>query len=256
MIVGDSYAAHMSEGTWPDYIRRYTDSEVQCLGTAGGSNYLVLKNFWALYRPGFDCVIVVLTSPFRISTINGYPNLCSSLDGNDNAPPGFNKAMKDYMKFYYDVELQYWITERMIRCIEESVEPFTKIIWLDAILGADQNRIFNSIKRGIKIKGQLTHLSITKELEEPFNISWEEYIDIVGVDNRKNHFSVINQERIGKFLSNIIMKDEEELTDNDTDLNSLPWVTDQSHLYPCVFPTDTPARIKQVKRYQKLILSR
>lgn len=251
LVVGDSYAAFSDEGTWPYYLGQYSNSVITCSGQCGGSNYVTLTNFRKNFYQSFDFVIVVLTSHVRVPIVNGFPRLCSSLDGNgDGAPSDFKSAMLDYVKYFYDDDMQYWITERVVRDIESACWN-KKIIWLDALLYDEAKKTYNNIRHGIKIKGQLTEYSIQKELEEPFNISWQDYMDIVQVDWRKNHFSTVNQERIGKFLANIINKDGLNLTDKETDLSSIEWVTDPKLIFPDLFPSCHKETVKQIEKFER-----
>jgi hypothetical protein len=213
--------------------------DVTTFSQGGISNYIILENFKKHYSEIYDYIIVALSNEDRIPTVNGIKSLCNHKPGTGmawkkrkNVSAEFETAVESWLKYFYDPEFAKWISKNVITEINQSVKPHQTIIWVNAVL--KDSSIMNHAT-GIKLKGSLATQCINELLACGMN--WKEYSDKVTRDPRKNHFSTYNNQVLGQYFNDIIVKHQTNtLTEEFLSLETTPvWITDKDMLIKELF---------------------
>ena len=239
LILGDSFCADDKPQTWPDFLRQL-GHDVTTIGQGGASNYVILENFKKHYNEIYDYIIIALSNESRIPFVNGPKYLCNHRPGTStywkkrkNVPDEFETAVEGWLKYFYDPEFSKWISKNVVTDINQSVQPSQTIIWVDAVL--DDSSIMNNAT-GIKLRGSLRNQCLKEILD--CGLTWKEYTDKVIHDPRKNHFSTYNNQVLGQYFNDIIVKHQTNtLTEDFLSLETIPtWITDKDMLTTELLP--------------------
>lgn len=236
LILGDSYCADTGPGTWIKNIESdIEECEVKCIGMAGCSNWFIYNNFVEHYSPYYDYIIILITGVTRIPIVTDRPDLSAFVPlhpnfHGHNLPIGYKDAIKGYLNFFYDEDFLYWVTQNIIKNIEDMIHFKQKLFWIDAT--GNGEFIFKNVKKGLAFKGSLRDISIDIEIRA-CRISWGKYMSYYNTDKRSNHISFYNQRILSNHLVNLIENyDYNNIRKDELDLSNLEWTHDKDIIWP------------------------
>jgi len=233
LILGDSFCGVNDNDSWMQQLKKITGATVDCYGLNGCSNWFIYENFLKYVNASYDYIFIIFTNECRIPHVEGNPEHChvSNLDSLTTwsfDDQSLNAALVSYIKWFYHVPLQKFISNNIINSIQQyPLHSHQKIVWLNGLMDPV---MFDVVATGIPIKGQLCTYS-QREIKDSLenNLALQKKVikkmnEGTFYDPRTNHFSKINQLQLAKFCASIIEKNKNNtLSNTDLNLEMVEW---------------------------------
>ena len=210
MVCGDSFGINRDNKlSWINWLSRMLKYPVDTYCQGGCSNYMTYLQYKNNNPEKYDIAIILITASHRIPIVKNNPHLCFMIDSNDlpkskllSIPNNYSQALDSYMDYYFDREVNLFVSQQSIQNIINRKPLRQKLFILNS--GANEN-LHLDYKDSIYLPGSL-YLILLEELHKSGFSSIPEYHKKYPDEKDKiNHLSPQNNYNLANFLKNVIL---------------------------------------------------
>jgi len=210
MVCGDSFGVNTKHKlSWINWLSRLLNVSVHTFCQGGCSNYSTYWQYKNNNPEDYDIAIILITNTHRIPIVKDNPHLCCMLDSGElrkskllSIPKDYSDALDYYIKYYFNEEVNLFVSQKSIQNIIDSKPTNQKLFILNS--GSSKNLDIDC-NNSVYCSGSLIDVLHEEVKKSGFSSVLEYNNKHPDELDKINHLSFHNNYNLANFLKNVIL---------------------------------------------------